>query len=216
MDACIIIRNATIADIDFIVETIINAEKNGTERCGFSNTFALSIDETKDYIKQMLEEEIDGCEFSIDSFRILEIDRNPVAAIAIWIEGQNSSEQTSAFLKSNLISYILPKDKISHAASMSSVVNGIQIARSENAMQIEYVYCRPQYRGHGYMYKLLKECTDTSNADIIEVQTFGEDTPAVRLYEKLGFKITKEFISDNPDTIKYFPSNKKLLMTIKK
>lgn len=210
------IRTATLDDIDFVVETIINAEKYGTDTCGFANTFGLSINEAEMIIKQMLEEEIDGCEFSIDSFHILEVSGKPVAAIAAWIEGQNSSDQPSSILKSNLISFIMPKDKINHASTMASAISGIQIDRTENSLQFEYGYCRPEYRGHGFISKLFIDCIEKSDAHIIELQTFGEDTPAIRLYKKLGFVITKKFVSDDPETIKYFPSNKKVLMTFKK
>ena len=62
-----IIRSATIDDISFLVETIIEAEKSGTDRLSYSTVFGLSNEDTHKYLNDMLKEEIDGCELSVSS-----------------------------------------------------------------------------------------------------------------------------------------------------
>ena len=209
------IRLAGLNDIDFIVEAIIEAEKSGTDHCGFSTSFGLSEEETKSYLRGMLEEEIDGCEFSLDSFLIYEIDGTPVAAVAGWIEGDNSSDQPSSILKSNLIGYYLPKKNIEVAASLSQYINDLQIERTKGTLQIEYVYCRADYRGKGITKSLIQSHINKFNVEFAEVQVFGNNENAMALYQKLGFIVKSESVSNLPDIIDYFPSNKKILFNKK-
>ena len=92
----ITIRRAAIKDMDFLVDTIVAAEKSGTDNFGLAKLFELSEGEMRTYIKAMLEEEIDGCEFSVSSFLVAEVDEKVVAAFAGWIEGQNEDELPSS------------------------------------------------------------------------------------------------------------------------
>ena len=66
----LIIRPATLDDVEFIATTIIEAEKSSTDKIGPANYFGISESDYRNYLIQMLEEEIDGCELSISSFLI--------------------------------------------------------------------------------------------------------------------------------------------------
>ena len=61
-------RFANENDIPFLVETIIAAEKSGTELCGLSNLLGLHEEQTKIGLTKILQEEIEGCEFSTTEF----------------------------------------------------------------------------------------------------------------------------------------------------
>ena len=63
-----IIRKATLDDVEFIATVIIEAEKSMTNNFGLANFFELSEEDIRKYIIQILEEEVDGCEFSLSSF----------------------------------------------------------------------------------------------------------------------------------------------------
>ncbi|MBQ1654959.1 MAG: hypothetical protein II060_14350, partial [Bacteroidales bacterium] len=84
-----IFRRATIDDIDFVVDVIVNAEKGGTEKFGFANLFGISEREARHLLNEMLEEEIDGCEISINNFVVAEYKGETVAASGGWLEGDN-------------------------------------------------------------------------------------------------------------------------------
>ena len=71
-----IIRPATINDVPFLAKTIFEAEKSGSSKIGLANTFNLTENELNNYLIQILDEEIDGCEFSISSFVIVEYTMN--------------------------------------------------------------------------------------------------------------------------------------------
>lgn len=161
------IRRATLNDVDFLVDTIVAAEKSGTDNFGLAKLFELSEGEMRTYIKAMLEEEVDGCEFSVSSFLVADQQGRVVSAFAGWVEGQNEGGMSSALLKSNLIGYCLPMENVMKSQSKSDIVRPLQIEREEGIYQLEYSYTLPEYRGKGIM-------KDTINMHIIDYQ---QNTP---------------------------------------
>lgn len=85
----------------------------------------------RNYIKGMLEEEVDGCELSLSSFLVAEVEGEVVAAFGGWIEGKNEDEMPSALLKANLINYYLPKENVLASMEKSDIVKPLQIDREE-------------------------------------------------------------------------------------
>lgn len=210
-----IIRRATLDDIDFLVDTIVAAEKSGTDNFGLAKLFDIPEEEMRDYIKAMLEEEIDGCEFSVSSFIVAETNREVVAAFAGWIEGQNEDELPSAILKSNLVGYCLPVENVKNSQSKSAIVRPLQIEREEGAYQLEYSYTLSAYRGRGILGKIIEahEQEAISNGvHKIQVHVFDNNPSAIKSYEKKGFKVAKIYESSHPDTSLFFPSKIELLM----
>lgn len=209
------IRRATLDDVDFLVDTIVAAEKSGTDNFGLAKLFELSEGEMRTYIKAMLEEEIDGCEFSVSSFLVAEVDEKVVAAFAGWIEGQNEDELPSSILKSNLVGYCLPVENVKNSQNKSEIVRPLQIEREEGTYQLEYSYTLPEYRGRAILGNIIEahEKEAISN-DIkkIQVHVFDNNPSAIKSYEKKGFKITQRYESTHPDTSMFFPSNVELLM----
>ena len=106
-----LIRKATLKDTSFLAEVIIAAEKGVSDNLSYSTLFNLPESKVRELLIAILKEEIDGCAFSISSFLVTEFDGHPVAALGGWIEGfeENTS---SKIIKSNLISYIFPKESI--------------------------------------------------------------------------------------------------------
>lgn len=215
MNEDILIRRATTDDIGFLVDTIVAAEKSGTDNFGLAKLFDFSEEEMREYIKAMLDEEIDGCEFSISSFILAETNGEVVAAFAGWIEGQNEDDLPSAILKSNLVGYCLPVEKVKNSQSKSDIVRPLQIEREDGTYQLEYSYTLPPYRGKGILGKIIEahEQEAVSNGvRKIQVHVFDNNPSAIRSYEKKGFKVAKRFESSHSDTHLFFPSSIELLM----
>ena len=215
MNEDIIIRRATSDDIDFLAETIVAAEKSGTDNFGLAKLFELSEDEMQECIKAMLDEDIDGCEFSISSFLVAEYQGKVVSAFAGWVEGENEDELPSAILKSNLVGYCLPVENVKLSQSKSDIVRPLQIEREEGTYQLEYSYTSPDYRGTG----ILSAIIDTHVQEAIlkgvgkmQVHVFDNNPAAIKAYEKMGFKEVGRYKSIHPETSLYFPSNVELLM----
>ena len=221
MNDDIIIRRASIIDVDFLTDTIIEAEKSGTDNLGLARIFELSDKEMRNYIKDILEEEIDGCELSISSFLVAEHHGNAVAAFAGWIEGQNEDGLSSAILKSNLIGYCLPMENVSKSQNKSDIVRSLQIEREEGSYQLEYSYTLPEYRGKGIMKDIInqhiveyKQNIPHSHRDIskIQVHVFANNEVAIRTYKHCGFEIKQIYDSNNQLVEQYFPYHTLLLM----
>lgn len=215
MNEDIIIRSANKQDIDFLVDTIVFAEKSGTDVFGLANLFGCTEEKMRYYIGKMLEEEIDGCEFSISSFVVAEYQGRTVSALGGWIEGQNESGLPSAILKSNLVGYCLPVESILKSQSMQIIVGPIQIPRERETYQLEYAYTIPDYRGKGFLGCIfewhLKKAL-SRGVRKMQLHVFANNIPAIKSYEKLEFKEVGRFVSGHGNTTQYYPSNTILLM----
>lgn len=208
------IRPATVEDIPFLIEVIIEAEKSGTDKLGLSTLFHISEEKLRQCLAQMMEEEIDGCEFSISSYQMAEVAGMPVAAIAGWIEGRNEDNLASGILKSNLLGFVLPKESLESIQKMSGLLEGIQIVRETHTYQIEYVYVSPDYRGMGIVSSLLDAHSELGNgvAHKMQVQAFANNFAAIKAYEKYGFKVKREYKVCDDRILNYLPYNIKLLL----
>jgi ribosomal protein S18 acetylase RimI-like enzyme len=211
----LVFKKATIKDIPFLVDTIIEAEKSGTEILTYTTIFGLSEEVTRNYLSQMLLEEIDGCELSISSFLLAFSENQIAAAIAAWVEG--SQGISSNILKGNLLNYFLPKSCIEQARIVNSLTSDLHIEYLADTIQIGLVYVSQAFRGLGLASLLIEEQINrlTANRKQISkvyVQVFGNNTRAIRAYQKAKFSIqfTKESI--NPQILNYMPSSKKILM----
>ncbi len=208
-------RHATTDDVPFLVDTIIEAEKSGTDILSYSTVFGLTEEESRKYIADMLLEEIDGCELSISSFLIAEKNGQVAAAIAAWIEGQEGVPST--VLKGNLLSYTLPKENIQRALQVNPILQDLHIEYKSDTLQLGLVYVDARFRGQNLVSLLINEKVRRSRElqpEIAEmyVQVFGDNIPAVRAYEKAGFKTILSKKSASKNITDYLPSGRKILM----
>ncbi len=212
------IRNATLEDIPFLVETIIEAEKSGTSILSYTTIFGLVEEDAKKYIALMLEEEIDGCELSVSAFLLAEYRGETVGAICAWIEGLEGVSST--ILKGNLLRYVLPQNCFETIRLLNHIINELHIDYKVNTIQIGLVYVTGKARGQGLAQKLISKKIEElkgSNLNITNnayVQVFGHNLPAIKAYEKLGFQIIENKIARNLEITKYLPSDSKLLMKL--
>ena len=211
----IVLRNATINDIPFLVDTIIEGEKSGTDKLSYSTVFGLTEEESGKYIGDMLSEEVDGCELSISSFLIAEKNGQTAGAISGWIEG--STGISSSILKANLLKYILPERCFLHVREINSIIRELNIEYINNTIQIGAGFVAGEFRGDRIFGKLLSEIIDRlsrSRPDINEVyaQIFSCNLPSIKGSEREGFRVVMEKVSLNDKILQYLPSDKKLLM----
>ena len=216
MPSEIILRKAQLNDADFIADAIIQAEKGGTSHCGLATLFGITEQQLKKYLSSMLEEEIDGCEFSINSFLLAVKNGQPVATAAAWIEDQNGG-LPSGLAKTNLIGYTFPHACLASMHENSGIMKGLTIAREHSTLQFEYVYVSPDARGYGLAGQLISKhiqnCRDTyPEINKGQLQLFKNNDNARKLYKKLGFTVIQEYKSNEDDITSLLPYDKKLLM----
>jgi ribosomal protein S18 acetylase RimI-like enzyme len=209
------IRIATINDVPFLVDTIIAAEKSGTDKLTYSTIFGISEDNTRKYLADMLAEEVDGCELSISSCLMAEVDGQAVAAVAAWIEGKEGIPST--VLKGNLLNYILPKEALSKGLLLNPILKELRIEYLPDTIQFGLAYVLSEFRGNNLAGILIEEQISRLSHDHPEIsecylQVYGSNVPAIRAYERIGFKTVFIKESTNIDILDYMPSKSKILM----
>lgn len=212
-----IIRHATVNDIDFLTETVIQAEKSSTGNCGLANYFGVTEAEMREYLKKMFEEEVDGCEFSVSSFMVVEYEGKVVAAMGGWLEGGNEDEMPSALLKSNLLMYIMPKETILKSQENVSITKDLSIEREWGTYQGEYSFVLPEHQGQFLLNDLIDAHVSRaksygSKVKKMQAHVFESNKVVVLINKMMGFKIVQSFTSDNPRIREFFPYNTILLM----
>ncbi|MGV9003536.1 GNAT family N-acetyltransferase [Flavobacterium sp.] len=214
----ITLRDANINDIPFLVETIIEAEKSGTDVFSYSTIFGLNEEESKKYIALMLEEEVDGCELSISSFLLADFNGKAIGAVCSWIEGLDGVPSTT--LKANLLRFTLPTSSFTSLAKHSQLIKELHIEYVKDSIQIGLVYIAADARGKGLVQKLLTEKILQLKSlkpaiNEVFVQVFGNNTTAIKAYDKIGFKIIETKIATSSQIKNYLPSDTKILMKLK-
>lgn len=212
-----IIRKATCNDIGFLIETIIQAEKGNSNKLGISTLFELTENEVRLYLKAILEEDVEGCEFSVKSFLIAEVNGFAIAAAGGWIEGENEEHMTSSNLKANLLNFIIPNEKLCNILSKSDIIKDLLIPRQIGTLQIEYVYVDKKHRGNSLSNDLINSHINAclhqnSNIKYIQVQVFANNQAALNSYMKSGFKVLHSYDSHDDRILIYLPGKSKLLM----
>lgn len=210
------IRIAGLNDIAFLVETIIEAEKSGTDKLSYSTVFGLSDIDVRKYLAEMFAQEIDGCELSISSFVVAEYDGIVAAALSAWIEGNTGIP--SNVLKGNLLNYTLPKECIARASRANEIIREIHIEYLPNTIQIGAGYVAQDFRGNKLLGLLSTEIIarlHEQKPDVTSVwaQIFSCNIPSLKTYEKIGFSVVTTKESTNNEILRYLPSNIKILLT---
>jgi ribosomal protein S18 acetylase RimI-like enzyme len=205
-----IVREATPDDVDFIVESIIEAEKSGSQILSYSSVFNLSEDELRKIFRSMLLEEIDGCEFSLSSYLVAEWNQNVVGAIGAWVE---HSETSSSMIKSNLLRYFLPESSILYASQNAKITSELFIDHTREALSLVVVYITPAHRGK-HLFELITNEHIKRNKGIKElsIQVMSNNHYAIKSYEKYGFRKSFGVKTENERIKLFLPHNEKILM----
>jgi hypothetical protein len=211
----LVFRNAVSDDIPFLVNTIIEAEKSGTDKLTYSTVFGLTDGESAKYIGDMLSEEIDGCELSVSSFLIAEKEGKTAGALSSWIEG--STGVSSSLLKANLLKYVLPEHCFFHMMEINPIIQELNIEYIDNTFQLGAGFVPQEYRGDRILSKLIAEAIrrlSIMKPDINEIyaQIYSTNIPSIRSAEKEGFSIVLEKESLDHRIFEYLPSNRKVLV----
>lgn len=205
-----IVREATLDDVDFIVEAIIEAEKSGSQVLSYSKVFNLSEEELRKIFRSMLLEEIDGCEFSLSSYLVAETNGDRAGTIGAWIERGDSP---SSLIKSNLLRYFLPENSIKFASTHAKVTSELFIEHTKDALSLVVVYISPGHRGKK-LFELLTNEHVKKHEGIKElsVQVMSNNIPAIKSYERYGFRTSFTRRSGNEKITQFLPYNEKILM----
>lgn len=208
-------RTAEISDRDFIAEGIIEAEMSGSNILPYTSLFGLGKHETKSLILDVMDEDIEGQEWYLPNFNILEADGQPAACLSAWTEG--ATGLGSGVLKAQAMAWIL-REKWSLAGSKLEVLKSIQLPRIQFALQLECIYTKTEFRGLGMASKLIEHCIEGAlTADIkpgtAEIQLLGNNEAALRSYTKCGFLIREQMTAKDPEILTLLAHHTRVSLT---
>ncbi len=209
------IRRATENDKDFLITSIIEAEKSGAGIISYCAIFSITEDVFRGVLSNMLDEDVEGQELCISNFLIFEIDGERAAAVSAWVEGAGGIP--SNIIKSNLLMSFIDRQVLLNAAPALGLMNEINIARTGNALQIECVYTAAKFRGMGLSGRLINEHirlqqNEGMPIDKVQVILLKNNSSAVKAYEKAGFSVTTEKKCSDKAIFNLLPGDTKVLM----
>jgi ribosomal protein S18 acetylase RimI-like enzyme len=210
------IRKANESDIPFLTDVVIEAEKSNCKQLSFSTLFNLSEETARKHIASMFDEEIDGCEFSLSNYLIVEYEGKRVAGLGAWIEAFDGN-QPSAILKSNLISYTFGKDAVAYLKTKAHLIKGMLTEREPMTLQIEYLFVDYAHRGKKLGSLLFRTQEDLHREKYpelkkVQLHLFGNNYVAQEIYKKMDYVFVSSHKSDEPETMEYLPYNEKIIM----
>lgn len=210
-----IIRKATEADKDFLITSIIEAEKSGGDTISYCAIFNITEDALRAALSNMLDEDMEGQELNISGFLVAEVEGERAAALNTWVE--NAAGMSSSMIKSNLLMYFIDRQTILNAAPSMALMNEVAIHRDDNALQIECVYTIDKYRGMGLSSKLINAHIMLKQEagvpfDKVQVILMKNNESAQKAYAKAGFTVAAEKKCSDPAILNLLPGDTKILM----
>ena len=205
-------RKATARDINFIANGIIHAEMSGGNILSYTSLFDISVEETISLIHAVMEEEIEGQEWFLPGFTILEADEQPASCLSAWIEAENGIG--SGVLKAQAMAWIL-KEKWTNASPRLEWLKSVQLPRLYGALQLECIYTKKEFRGLGLASKLIEYCifdaiSSPASPKTAEIQLLGNNEAAMRSYTKCGFLLREEITSTRPEILTLLAHNTRM------
>ncbi len=204
-------------DTPFLAKTVREAEASGGPRSTYGVLFELPPQRVEEKLHDLIEENIEGCELGFSNF-IVVTDRDgvPVAACAGWIEG--TGNQASGFLRGQMLSYGFGPERWKDAQEGLRALSQVHPQRTPGAFQLESFYVDPVMRGRGLVGRMIDKHFErhAGQFEIAEIQMANHNRAARRSYEKAGFKMTNELISDSPLLRAILGTNGMLLMQWRK
>jgi GNAT superfamily N-acetyltransferase len=212
------IRKAVDSDIEFVTETIVQAEKGNGDSISYCKLFNISEEEFRTVLRKILAEKIGNFEFSLENFKIAEADGISIAAYGAWLEGREGI--SSGLLKISALRSFLGKENIAHYKLFVPVADEISIRRQAGTIQFESIYIVEEYRGKNIGKKLVQALLQDLTAkhpgvERAQVQLIKQNTVSLHAHQKYGFKITDEKTSLNPEILNLYSGNTRVLMEIK-
>ncbi len=209
------IRQASVNDIDFIVETIIEADKSSTTVISACNILSVSEQEYKDILKNILNDNIEGQEYSLSGFLVAELNGVPIGALGSWVEG--AVGVSSYILYSNILLHYLNKEKVPRILEKFKITKQLSFRREIGAIQMEYGYVKEEFRRRGVYTRLMTESIKRyylENKNIPKAQgiCFKDNYKSLNASLKLGFDIIESKVSESEELKKIFPYNEKVLL----
>lgn len=211
-----IVRKATEKDVPFLITAIIEADKSGSDKSSYCSLLEITDQDLRSLIERIFSHQLEGFEFCISSFCILENLGRQVGACASWIEELDGIPSW----QSRMLSIREESDVRSYAKMLSKtdVVSNLIPTRTPLSLQIESVFIDPDFRGKGLFSKMLqwhvsKALSQFKELNNIEMIVYDNNLAALNSYLKSGFTVVKKTAVDKEALKDMFPSTGMLLLS---
>lgn len=214
------ISQAAKEDINFLINAFIEAQKGGTEIVPIQKIFNIDIVELRSILSVFFNnDEIYDSEYSLNSYYLSKIEKQPIASLALWIENQNGL--SSSMINSALWYDALGKEKFNLIKNNLEVINKYSLERLNNYLQCEYLYVLPKYRKTGALKFLIKNALNNfleKNFSFGGLQTmlFKENIPSFNFFYSRGFRIVEEKIIEDDAYNVFFGHKSRVSMVLEK
>lgn len=188
---------------------------SGSSILPYQTLFELSLEETRTLIQDVMDEEIEGQEWHLPHFSILELDGKTASCLSSWVEGDNS--MGSGLLKAQAMAWVLG-DKWIKAAAKLEWLKSTQLPRIQHALQLECIYTKTEFRGLGLASKLIEQlvqeaATSSNKPHMAEIQLLGNNEAALRSYTKCGFLLRTQTTSTLPEILTLLAHHTRVSLT---
>lgn len=205
---------ATVKEIPFIVETIIAAEKSGTDVISTCRFFDFSENEYSEMIVELLNDNSPGYEYALSNYLVAFDQDKPVGAFGAWIEGEDGI--SSIILKINAFIALVEREKIIEIKNRLQRLSWKNFRRDEGALQFEFAYVIPGYTKQGILQQIMAQQVKRyknsgKNFNKAQVILEKENIPAIKSYQRFGFEITETIMVDEK-LAELFPYRERVLM----
>jgi ribosomal protein S18 acetylase RimI-like enzyme len=213
------IRKASHNEIPFLVQTIIDAEKSGTNILPYEKIFGLSESETREMLTEILLLNEPNCELSLDAFLVAFLNNKPVGAVSAWIEALEGV--SSSVIKGNLLRPYLSVKNLMQANNYWQSLQEVHFDISALKIQIGLVYVAEEARGNRLAEVLIKNQLQLLSRNInqstcdVYIQVYQNNESAIKAYSRVGFEIIETKVNADQNLIGILPDYKKVLMQLK-
>ncbi|MEO8086844.1 MAG: hypothetical protein ABI763_08500, partial [Bacteroidota bacterium] len=197
----LLFRKALPGDIPFLVDTIVAAEKSGSEIFSYSTIFELPESEIRKMFVEILAEDVQGQELCISDYIIAEVNGERAGAVAAWIEGEGS--QRSSLVKATILNYFFPKESMAKAHQKRKYLDQVHFDPEPGCIVVDIGLTLPEFRGQGILAKMMMEqirLLRLSNPEAKSSQThmMKSNLVSFSICEKIGYKLKIEKKCDDP------------------
>jgi len=212
------IRAATAADLETIVDAIVDAERSGTDQSVYERLFDLSAAEFRDLLRRVLElgddDDPGGHELSWRSFVVLEEEGVVLGACAAWVEAADGLP--SALVKAQLLAHALGAERFRAAAPRLRALATLDLPRTASRIEIESIHVPAATRRRGLGRRLVEGAIAAvarahPDADTVEILSAEGNLSSTRLFESLGFRVAGRREATTPELRALFPGTARLL-----
>ncbi|MCU4173879.1 hypothetical protein [Carboxylicivirga sp. N1Y90] len=203
-------RKANESDIDFIVESIIEAEKSGTDRLSYSTLFGLTEAEVRSLLSEALMEDMEDCDLWLSGFVVAEYEGRPVASLSAWVEALNGIPSVN--VKGNLLGFLLPREALMRANKLNHICSELSTEYKPGSFWLGAAYVAPEHQGNLLLVRLCQEQINLHpEATGVYCQVFANNAASIQNFKLMKFELSEEYNSNNEKINELLPSNGKFI-----